>query len=134
VKSRWFLTVAAAIVATSFAAPVAAKTPLSDQTYVVDRLMAARVAHRITKVCNAYSPRMVYAWGEARALKRWALSQGYTDAEIDAFLDDKAEKKRIYALAEDYLKAKGAVDEASFCALGRSEIDGRTYIGSFLND
>ncbi|MFD2843114.1 DUF5333 domain-containing protein [Paracoccus cavernae] len=102
-----------------FAAAVAASTlvavpafaqqaPLSQEKYINDRLIAARIADRVRRECPTYGARMVYAWGQARALKRYALGKGYSEAQIDAFLDSKEDKKRIYAVAEDYLKRKGA--------------------------
>ena len=59
---------------------------------------------------------------------------GYSDAQIDAFLDSKTEKKRIYAVAEDYLTRNGAKkdDPESFCRIGRDEIAKNTIIGSLL--
>lgn len=118
--------------ALTLAAPVLALPPLSEQSYVTERLMSARVADRIRKSCPDISARFVYAYGEARALKRWAEGQGYSEDQIDAFLDDKAEKRRIYRLAEEYLTANGADGEAGFCALGKAEIAKASYIGSFI--
>jgi Family of unknown function (DUF5333) len=106
--------------------------PLPDNPTVTERLMSARVADRIRKECGELSARIVYAFGEARELKRWALKQGYTEEAVEAFLDDKEQRKRIYALAEEYLTANGATDAAGFCALGKDEIDKKSYIGSFL--
>lgn len=108
--------------------------PLAENTYVTDRLMAARVADRIRKTCPTIGARLVYAFTQARALKRYAEGQGYSEAEIEAFLDDKAEKKKIYARAEDYLKANGATEGSvdGFCALGQKEIAGKTIAGSLL--
>jgi hypothetical protein len=106
--------------------------PLPENPTVTERLMSARVADRIRKECGELSARIVYAFGEARELKRWTLKQGYSEEAVEAFLDDKEQRKRIYALAEDYLAANGATDEAGFCALGKSEIEKKSYIGSFL--
>jgi Family of unknown function (DUF5333) len=126
------LILAALVALTALAAPAAALPPLAEQDYVTGRLMAARVADRIRRTCPDLSARLIYAYGEARGLKRWAAEQGYSDDEIDAYLDDRVEKKRIYALAEEYLTTNGAVDEAGFCALGQAEIAKKSYIGSFL--
>ena len=126
------LILAVPLALTALSAPAAALPPLGEQEYVTGRLMAARVADRIRRTCPDLSARLIYAYGEARGLKRWAAAQGYSDDEIEAYLDDRAEKKRIYALAEEYLTANGAVDEAGFCALGQAEIAKKSYIGSFL--
>lgn len=127
--------IAAALAAGTLAAtPVFAQVPLSQEKYINDRLIAARIADRIRRECKGYDARMVYAWGQARALKKYARDQGYSESQIDTFLDDKAEKKRIYAVAEDYLTRKGAKkgDSASFCAVGAQEFANRSYIATFL--
>lgn len=133
------------VMKTLFAAAVAASTlvavpafaqqaPLSQEKYINDRLIAARIADRVRRECPTYGARMVYAWGQARALKRYALGKGYSEAQIDTFLDSKEDKKRIYAVAEDYLKRKGAKkgDAQSFCAIGDQEFASKSYIATFL--
>ncbi|MFM2355252.1 MAG: hypothetical protein RLZZ528_988 [Pseudomonadota bacterium] len=114
------------------AAPAAALPPLGENTYVTERLIAARVADRIRKTCPDISARILYAFSEARALVAWAEDQGYSEDEIDGFLDDRREKRKIYEAAETYLTENGAVDEAGFCALGRAEIEKGSIIGSLI--
>jgi len=116
------------------ASPAVALEPLSQEKYVNDRLIAARIADRIRRNCPTIDARILYAYGEARKLKRYAEQKGYSAKEIDAFLDSKTEKQRIYAVAEDYLKRKGvrADNPNSFCVLGKQEIAAKNLIGSFL--
>lgn len=120
----------------SLSAAVAAQAlpPLSQNTYVTDRLIAARVADRIRRTCPTISARLIYAYTQARALKNYALKQGYSNDQIEAFLDDKAEKRKIYATAEKYLADNGATEGnvEGFCALGRKEIDNKTIAGSLI--
>lgn len=125
---------ATTVLALTAAPAMAQQTPLAQEKYINDRLIAARIADRIRRECPSYSPRMVYAWGQARALKRYAQQQGYSDAQIDAFLDDRAERRRIYAVAEQYLTSKGAKegDAQSFCAVGQQEFANNSYIATFL--
>lgn len=129
-------TIATALIALTLlsAGPAAALEPLSQEKYVNDRLIAARIADRIRRNCPTIDARILYAYGEARKLKRYAEQKGYSSQQIDAFLDDKAEKKRIYAVAEDYLARKGvkADDPQSFCSLGKQEIAAKNLVGSFL--
>ena len=124
----------AALAVTARAAPAAALEPLSQEKYINDRLIAARIADRIRKTCPTINARIFYAYGEARKLQSYARKKGYSDAQIDAFLDDKQEKKRIYAVAEDYLTRNGAKkgDAESYCRVGRAEIQKNTIIGSLL--
>lgn len=116
------------------ATPAAALEPLSKEKYVNDRLIAARIADRVRRTCPSIDGRLIFAYSEARRLERYARDKGYSKAEIDAFLDDKDEKARIYGVAEDYLKRHGAKsgDAESFCKIGRDEIQNRTIIGSLL--
>ncbi|MRX50596.1 hypothetical protein GI374_09085 [Paracoccus sp. S-4012] len=114
------------------AMPAVALEPLSEERYINDRLISARIADRIRRTCPSIDARLVYAWSEARALKRYAEQEGYSAAQIDAFLDSDADKARIYAIADDYLARNGATDQAGACALGRAEIERRSIIGSLL--
>ena len=123
-----------ALISAVLASPAAALEPLSQEKYINDRLIAARIADRIRRTCPTIDGRILYAYGEARKLKSYAQKKGYSSAQIDAFLDNRQEKDRIYAMAEDYLKRKGARadDPQSFCAVGRQEIANRSVIGSLL--
>ena len=116
------------------AMPAMALPPLSKNTYINDRLIQARVADRIRKECPSISARFAYAYAQARALQQYARDQGYSDDQIDAFLDSDAEKKRVKAAAEAYLAANGVTqgDAASFCALGAREIANKTVAGSLI--
>lgn len=109
--------------------------PLGQNKYVVDRLVAARVADRIRKTCpDEIGARMLHALSEASALQSWAIEQGYPKAEIKRFIKDKAEKRKIYDVAETYLAANGAKgnDVAGYCALGKKEIAADTIAGSLI--
>jgi hypothetical protein len=121
-------------VAMALATPALALPPLSENEYINDRLIQARVADRIRKECDSINARFAYAYSQARALQQYALDQGYTEAEIEAFLDSRAEKDRVKAAAEAYLAANGVVagDPASFCALGMKEIAAGSVAGSLI--
>lgn len=126
--------IATALTAAALATPAAALEPLAQERYVNDRLIAARVADRVRRECPSIDARMVRAWNQARALKRYAQEKGYSSAQIDAFLDSKQDKARIYAAAEDYLTRNGARqgDAESFCRIGRNEIASKSVAGSLL--
>ncbi|MDO5613196.1 MAG: DUF5333 domain-containing protein [Paracoccus sp. (in: a-proteobacteria)] len=128
----WTKLTVAALTAATLATPAAALEPLSQERYINDRLVAARVADLIRRGCPSIDGRLVYAWSQARALKRYAERKGYSAAEIDAFLDSRADKDRIYATADTYLRQNNATDEAGLCRLGREEIGRRSVTGSLL--
>lgn len=133
--TRNILAVIAAVTVTLTAIPAAALEPLSQERYINDRLIAARIADRIRRECSSVDARLFYAFQQARALKKYAQNKGYSNAQIDAFLDSDADKKRIYAVAEDYMSRNGVKpgDEESYCRLGREEIAKKTVTGSLLS-
>lgn len=124
--------ISVSLTAAVLAGPAAALEPLSGEKYINDRLIAARIADKIRRGCDNIDGRIVYAWGQARALKKYAETKGYSKAQIDAFLDSDKDKARIYGVADDYLRRHGATDEAGLCALGRDEIAKKTVTGSLL--
>lgn len=126
---------AAALALAVLAGPAAALPPLAQEKYINDRLIAARIADRIRRECPTIDARIIHAWSQARALKTYARSKGYSEQQIKAFLDSKADKQRIYAVAERYLRQNGATpgDAESFCRIGRDEIAKNTVTGSLLS-
>lgn len=134
-KTRNALKATLAATFTLIAAPAMALEPLSQERYINDRLIAARIADEIRRECPTIDARMVYAWSQARALREYARDKGYSDAQIDAFLDSRPDKDRIYAVADDYMARNGVVkgDAESYCRLGRDEIAKKTVTGSLLN-
>ena len=132
---KTFLRTALIAATLAAASPAAALEPLSQERYINDRLIAARVADRIRRECSSIDARMIFAFTQARALKRYALDKGYSEEQVETFLDSKADKQRIYGIAEDYLARKGATagNEDGFCKLGRDEIAAGSVIGSLLS-
>lgn len=118
----------------TLAPAAAALEPLSQERYINDRLIAARIADRIRRECPTIAGRLIHAYGQARALERYALDKGYSREQVDAFLGSKSERQRIYAVAEDYMARNGVRkgDAESYCRLGRQEIANRTVTGSLL--
>ena len=133
-KTLKTLIVTAACALAILTGPAAALEPLTQEKYINDRLIAARIADRIRRECSDYNARMIYAWQEARALKRYARNKGYSEAQIETFLDSKEDRRRIYAVAEDYLTRQGARegDPQSFCRVGQQEFANNSYIATFL--
>ena len=125
---------AGVILATLAAAPGQALEPLSREAYVNERLVAARVADRIRRECPAINANMVRAFAAAQSLKAYAQRKGYAEAEIDAFLKDRAQRQRVYAEAERYMADRGvrAGDVQSFCKLGYAEIEAGSIAGSLI--
>lgn len=119
---------------TVIALPAAAQTPLNQEARINSTLIAGQVGDTIRKTCPSISARMFVVLGELNALEDYARDQGYTEADVKAFLKDKTEKARIKTAANAYLKKAGAVegDVETYCVVGRAEIEKGTLAGSLL--
>jgi len=127
-------TIVAAVVICLLAAPVWAKPPLREVAEIDDAVLDVGIADIIRKRCPDISARMVRAVRFAYDVKAKARAMGYSEAEIDAYLDSDAEKARMRARGAAFFKARGVdtSDPQSYCALGRAEIQKSSRIGSLL--
>lgn len=118
----------------TLAHPVTAQPALRDVASIDNALFDLGVADIIRKQCPDVSARMVRALRYARNLQKQARALGYSDAQIDAYLDSDADKARLRRKAASYFKANGVdtSDPQSYCALGRAEIQKSSRIGSLL--
>ncbi len=129
------LTGAAALAAgLATAAPAAALGPLKDVTAISEGLIATGIAVEISDVCDELQPRLLRGIAYLNSLKDHARSLGYSEAQIDAYVDDRAEKRRLEAIARARLAEKGAVEgrPETYCAVGRAEIAADSAIGRLL--
>lgn len=111
----------------------AAKPSLREVREIDDGLFAVGLANKIRKTCADISPRYFRAISFLRDLENKAYAMGYTEDEVEAHLDSKVEKDRQRARAADYMKARGFEQtDTGYCAFGRSEIERKTMIGTFL--
>lgn len=122
---------AALIVATQTAF---AKPALKDVSYISNSFVQFGIADEIRKNCDSIRPRMLRVVSFVNGLKSHAEGLGYTETEIDAYVDNDAEKKRLLGLAYTYMQANGVVKGQSetFCALGRAEIAKNSAAGRLL--
>lgn len=128
---RLFLT---PILCLTLAAPVWAKTPLSQVSEIDDGLMAIAIADEIRQNCDDINARMIRAYQQIKALENRAKALGYSDDEIDDYVNSSAEKKRMRKKAETWLASKGvaASDEKALCKFGRDDISRGGPVGFFL--
>lgn len=130
------------ILSAAFAATLAAtaghaaeaKPHLREHVAINRGLVAIAIADMIRKRCDTIDPRLFRAYGFMRELKRIANQAGYSDDEIEAYVTDKAEKARVEDAARDWLAAQGATpkDGASYCPVGRAEIERNSQVGVLL--
>tara|TARA_R110002051_G_scaffold14460_10_gene46902 strand:- start:2976 stop:3383 length:408 start_codon:yes stop_codon:yes gene_type:complete len=111
-----------------------AKPALKDVEYVREGLIATGIAIEISQKCSGISPRYFRGISYLNSLKDHAAGLGYSEAEIDAYTNDKAEENRLKEVARTRLSAMGAImgDGASYCNVGQSEIAKNTPIGRLL--
>ena len=112
----------------------AAKPPLRDVAYVDDGLFQIAVADLIRKGCGEIDARLFKAIGVLRDLNQHARSLGYTQAEIDAFVDSDIEKDRMRARGAELFAARGVNPENpdDLCRMGREEIASNSPVGQLL--
>ncbi|WVX48159.1 hypothetical protein ROLI_012370 [Roseobacter fucihabitans] len=107
--------------------------PLRDVKSIDDGLFVIGLADQIRKNCPVISPRVFKALGALQDLNNQAMAMGYTKAEIDAHVESDVEKDRLRARARTYMAQQGLEpDEAGYCALGKSEIERNSKIGTLL--
>lgn len=110
--------------------------PLRDNAHIWNSLFAAAVGDEIRKNCPTISARIFRALKGAKDLEDHALSLGYSEEQIEAFLGSKAEQNRMKAQRDAYLAEHGVKegDAESYCRLGREEIARGTLTGWLLRD
>jgi hypothetical protein len=99
-------------------------------------MLAAAVGDRIRTECPTISPRLFVVWRKARALERYALKQGYSAAQIDAYTSSDAHRAALAVRAEAWLAERGARpgDAAAHCRVGAAEIAANSPIGELLRN
>ena len=97
-------------------------------------LFVVAVADKIRRECGNISGRLFTARSYANALKDMASERGYSDDEIDAYINDKQNKAAMRERRNEYFFSKGAsnLDANSLCVLGHEEIHKNSQIGLLL--
>ena len=119
----------------SLSATMALALPgLPNEEDINDGLLAVGIADEIRKNCPSISGRVVKAILFMNSLEKLALSRGYSEDQIEAYVNSDAEKAKMRAKGEEYLATKGVnrANPETFCDLGRAEIASGSQIGSFL--
>jgi len=116
------------------ATSLAAKPPLRDVQEIDDMVMVIAVANEIRKRCDDISARLLLAYSTVNGLKALARDMGYTEDEIDEYVNSKSEKKRMRAKAEGFLAKNGVRedDRKALCSFGKRQIQSQTEIGRLL--
>ena len=112
-----------------------AAADLKDERAISEGLITVGIAYEISEVCPSIDPRRLRGLNYLLSLRGHALSLGYSRAEVDAYIDDDAEKDRLEAIARRRLEGMGAPrgDAAAHCAVGRAEVAKDSQIGRLLS-
>lgn len=114
------------------AAPVAANPANVER--VTEGLIAAGMAIELDDNCGSVNVRMLRGLSFLQGLKSHLSDLGYSGREIDAYIDNDAEKDRLEAIARQRLGALGVNtnDPASYCAVAQGQIAQGTQVGRLL--
>ena len=128
------LTAALAFVTVFSAGHLSAQTALKDVAKVRDGIIYVGMAYEISEQCDSIGARLFRGLGYLQSLRRHARDLGYSEAEIDAYINDEAEKDRLEGIARAQLASLGAVpgQEATYCTVGRAQMDASTRVGWLL--
>jgi len=116
------------------AGATAARPAIRDVEYISEGLISTAIAYEIGDKCSSIDARLVAGVNFLWSLREHAAQLGYTDDEIDAFVDSKDEQRRLEAIARSRLRQMGAVEGEwdTYCTVGATEIAGNTTIGQLL--
>jgi hypothetical protein len=122
------------LTAVAIAAPAFALVPINEEPTINNTLLQGFIGDAIDDNCPTIVARKLRALGELNKLRDYALAQGYSAAEIRAFVTSKEEKARGKALAAAWLKERGAEpgNPDAYCRIGEEEIAKESLIGYLL--
>ena len=123
-----------ALILSLSAGALSAKPHLRDVPEVDGTILAIGIADEIRKNFTEISARMLTALAVIQRVGKHARALGYSEEEIDAYRKSDAEKDRLKAKRDTYLKQGGAAAGSAdgYCALGRVEIEKGGQIGALL--
>jgi hypothetical protein len=118
----------------SFAGNLSAQSGLRDEPAVRDGIIQVGMAYEISQNCTTLRARTLRGITYLQSLRGTARDLGYTDAEIDAYIADRAEKRRLEGLARAQLAELGASpdDPDTYCTVGRAQMAANTRVGWLL--
>lgn len=122
------------VLATLVGPQAVAQPALGQVDHVRNGIIQVGMAYELSDKCGSLRPRILRGISYLNELKRYALDQGFSEAEIDAYVDNKAEQDRLEAIARRQLAALGVVEgnEATYCRVGRDQIAQQTRVGWML--
>lgn len=126
-------TTTAAVMGLTMLATTASANP-SDVSRVTEGLIAVGMAFELSEQCDSVSARKVRGLNFLFGLKSHLQELGYSNREIDAYIDNRVEKDRLEAIARQRLETLGVRTDqpATYCSVARDQMAQGTLAGSFL--
>ncbi|WP_371223569.1 DUF5333 domain-containing protein [Roseovarius sp. 2305UL8-3] len=126
--------VLSAALSMGLAMPSQAANGLAGEADINNGLLTAAIAEKIQRECRSIGARIFKGRAYLNGLKDLASDRGYSDAEIEAYINNDQEKAKMRERRNEYFKANGAsnLDPDSLCVLGRSEIAKNSQVGALL--
>ena len=117
-----------------FAGNLSAQTALRDVTRVTEGIIAVGMAIELSDKCSTLSPRRLRGINFLRNLENHAKDLGFSQSQIDEFINNKDEERRLEAIARGRLADLGVVvgQESTYCTVGRAQIAQGTQTGRLL--
>lgn len=125
--------ITAAVVGLTLTATTASANPANVER-VTEGLIAAGMAIELGDNCDGVSVRMLRGLSFLQGLKSHLQSLGYSNTEIDAYIDNRTEKDRLETIARQRLNSLGVRtdDPATYCTVARGQISQGTQVGQLL--
>ncbi|MFV2052455.1 DUF5333 domain-containing protein [Aliiroseovarius sp. YM-037] len=125
------LATSAVVLATATTAHAAS---LRDNAEVNNGLILAGITETIYETCPTISVRKLRGIFYLRSLYTMAKNAGFSEEEIEAYVDNEEEEARLRARVNAWLADKGAVEgnPETYCAVGRAQIAAGNQIGVLL--
>ena len=111
-----------------------AQSSPGDVTEVTEGLIAVGMALELSDKCDSVSARRIRGVNFLFSLKDKLEEAGFSDAAIDAYIDNDAEQDRLEAIARQRLADLGVVTSngATYCTVARAQIAQGTQVGRLL--
>ncbi|MCV6593414.1 MAG: DUF5333 domain-containing protein [Silicimonas sp.] len=123
-----------ALLLMTLAAPAQALVPLHENPTVLQRFYSVGLADELRKNCDHIDARLIRAYRYIKSIESYARKAGYSEAQIDQFIDNKKEKERLRARIRADLARRGASPKTpeGYCTVGREEIAKGSAAGRLL--
>ena len=111
-----------------------AQAGLADERDINEGLLMLAVADKIRRSCDSIGGRLMRAQSYANQLEQLAAERGYSNDEIDDYINSKANRAAMRERRNAYFASKGAsnLDHESLCVLGQDEMARNSAAGRLL--